>query len=96
MRCIDDYAGLWTRGEQALLDFVTYLNSLHPTLRFTLEHSGGGTGVPFLDTLVTVITQGNTSKIETELYIKPMISGMILPEFILIRPPSPVAVFSPR
>ena len=78
VRYIDDYAGIWTEGEEALTDFLTYLNSLHPTLRFTLEHSGGESGVPFLDTLVTMKTQGNTTKVETELYIKPMNSGIIL------------------
>ena len=79
VRYIDDYAGIWTHGQQALLDFVAYLNSLHPTLRFTLEHSGGGVGVPFLDTLVTVVAHGGgATRIETELYIKPTNSGIIL------------------
>ena len=78
VRYIDDYAGIWSHGKQALLDFLAYLNSLHPTLRFTLEHSGEGMGVPFLDTLVTVVKQGNATKLETELYIKPMNSGIIL------------------
>ena len=66
VRYIDDNAGIWTRGEQALVDFVAYINSLHPTLRFTLEHSGGGVGVPFLDTLVTVAAHGvGATRIET-------------------------------
>ena len=78
VRYIDDYAGLWTHGKQGLLDFVAYLNSLHPTLRFTLEYSDGLTGVPFLDTLVTVEKQGDVTKLETELYIKPTNSGIIL------------------
>ena len=78
VRYIDDYAGLWTHGQQSLIDFVTHLNSLHPTLRFTLEHSGGGSGVPFLDTLVTVASDDNATKIETELFIKPTNSGIIL------------------
>ena len=65
-------------GQQSLIDFVAYLNSLHPTLRFTLEHSGGESGVPFLDTLVTVISDDNATKIETELFIKPTNSGIIL------------------
>ena len=78
VRYIDDYAGIWTQGEQSLSDFLAYLNSLHPTLKFTLEHSGGGQGVPFLDTLVTVEESSNMTRIETELYIKPMNSGIIL------------------
>ena len=77
-RYIDDYAGVWTHSEQSLLEFVTYLNSLHPTVKFTLEHSAGGRGVPFLDTLVTVEEHNGITKVETELYIKPMNSGIIL------------------
>ena len=68
VRYIDDYAGIWCHGEQALVDFVAHLNSLHPTLRFTLEHSGGGSAVPFIDTLVTLVTRGNVTRIETELH----------------------------
>ena len=49
VRYIDDYAGLWTHGEQLLREFA-YLNSLHPTIKFTLEHTAVNQGVPFLDT----------------------------------------------
>ena len=78
VRYIDDYAGIWTHGEQSLLDFLAYLNSLHQTLKFTLEYSASGQGVPFLDTLVTVEEHDGVTRIETELYIKPMNSGIIL------------------
>ena len=77
-RYIDDYAGIWTHGQQALEDFLDFLNGQHPNLAFTLEHSGGGQGVPFLDTLVTVETCDNITKINTEIYIKPTNSGIIL------------------
>ena len=77
-RYIDDYAGIWTHGQQALDDFVTFLNRQHPNLSFTIEHSREDQGVPFLDTLVTVETCENRTSIETELYIKPTNSGIIL------------------
>ena len=79
-RYIDDYAGLWTHGQKALEDFLAFLNNQHPTLSFTMEQSGDGQGVAFLDTLVTVETRGNQTKLETELYIKPTNSGIILHE----------------
>ena len=47
VRYIDDYAGIWTHGEETLKDFLTYLNSLHPTVKFTLEYSGDGQGCHF-------------------------------------------------
>ena len=78
VRYIDDYAGLWTHGEEALHDFLAYLNSLHPTVKFTLDHSGVDKGVPFLDTMVTVEERSNETKVETELYIKPTNSGIVL------------------
>ena len=78
VRYIDDYAGLWTHGEQALLDFLAEMNTVHDTVKFTIEHSGGGSGVPFLDTLVTVETHDHRTTIETELFIKPTNSGIIL------------------
>ena len=77
-RYIDDYAGIWTHGEEALMEFLAYMNTVHETVKFTIEHSGGGTGVPFLDTLVTVEKQGTDTTIETELYIKPTNSGIML------------------
>ena len=78
VRYIDDYSGIWAHGEESLLYFLGYMSSLHPTIKFTLEHSGGGKGVPFLDTLVTGASRNNVTRIETELYIKTTNSGIIL------------------
>ena len=35
-RFIDDIFMIWTHGEQELHKFVEYLNSIHPTIKFTL------------------------------------------------------------
>ena len=43
-----------------------------------MEHTGEGEGVPYLDTLVTLETTNNQTTLETELYIKPTNSGIIL------------------
>ena len=56
LRYIDDYAGIWTHGEAALLAFLDRLNALHPTIKFTLDFSGAGGSVSFLDTLISVET----------------------------------------
>ena len=69
VRYIDDYAGLWTQGEQALIEFVRFMNSLHPNVKFTLDYSKPDKGVPFLDTLVTIAPSSTgQSKLETELF----------------------------
>lgn len=79
VRYIDDYAGLWTQGEQALIEFVRFMNSLHPNVKFTLDYSKPDKGVPFLDTLVTIAPSSTgQSKLETELFIKPTNSGIVL------------------
>ena len=78
VRYIDDYAGIFSHGQEALNEFLSYMNSRHPHLKFTMEHTGSGSGVPYLDTLVTVKTQSISTTIETELYIKPTNSGIIL------------------
>ena len=78
VRYVDDYAGIWTHGEQALLDFVAHMNTVHETVKFTLEVSKDVSGVPFLDTVVTIEENNGRKSIETELYIKPTNSGIIL------------------
>ena len=79
VRYIDDYAGIWTHGKDALLDFLAFMNSVHDSVKFTIEHSEEESGeVPFLDTLVTVEANGDQCMIQTELYVKPSNSGIML------------------
>ena len=39
LRFIDDIFIIWTHGESKLIEFITYMNSIHPTIRFTYEFS---------------------------------------------------------
>ena len=64
-RYIDGIFMIWTHTEQDLLSFTSYLNSIHPTLKFTSNHSSKS--LPFLD--VNVVHNNGT--IETDLYTKP-------------------------
>ena len=36
---IDDVFGVWTRGKANLLDYFNFVNTTHPTIKFTMEHS---------------------------------------------------------
>ena len=56
-RYIDDIFMVWTHGNEKLDSFITYLNSIHPTIKFTSERS-------------TTIQLEN-GKIKTDLYCKP-------------------------
>ena len=64
-RYIDDVFMIWEHGEESLQEFLSYLNSAHPTIKFTAEYSEKS--INFLD--VTVLKEGN--HLSTDLYVKP-------------------------
>ena len=66
LRFIDDIFMVWTHGETKLQKFITYLNDIHPSIKFT--HEASKTSVNFLDTTVKIDTD-NT--LYTTLYEKP-------------------------
>jgi len=74
-RYIDDSIGIWTGSHQELVDFLTYLNSLHQSIKFTMEDTHSSGSIPYLDTLIKLENSGAYS---TELYIKPNHSGIII------------------
>ena len=66
LRFIDDISMIWTHTEDELRTFITYLNNIHPSIKFTLSHSA--TSISFLD------VKGSRSQfgtVETDLYTKP-------------------------
>ena len=64
-RYIDDVFLIWEHGEEALKEFIAYLNSSHPTIKFTADYSFET--INFLD--VTISKDGD--HLSTDLYIKP-------------------------
>ena len=66
LRFIDDIFMIWTHGDDNLTEFITYLNSIHPTIKFTPESSL--TQINFLDTTVKI---NDSRDIYTTLYEKP-------------------------
>ena len=74
-RYIDDSIGVWTHGREELTKFIEHLNSIHSTIKFTLEDTNASGKVPFLDTLIKV---DQNFKYSTELFIKPNHSGIII------------------
>ena len=64
-RYIDDIFMVWTHGEDKLNNFITYLNNIRPTIKFTSEHST--TSIPFLDVNIQLANR----RIETDLFCKP-------------------------
>ena len=65
-RFIDDIFMVWTHGEQKLLEFLDYINSAHPTIKFTSDYSAHS--INFLDVQVSISEDG---EITTDLYTKP-------------------------
>ena len=65
-RFIDDIFIIWTYGPEELTRFVSHLNSVHETIKFTCEHSI--TSIDFLD--ITIQTTAHKC-LETTLFCKP-------------------------
>ena len=72
-RFIDDIFLIWTHGEESLNQFVDYLNSLYPTIKFTTKISKES--INFLNT--TVKRNSNGELIST-LYNKPTNTHLLL------------------
>ena len=65
LRYIDDIYFVWTHGENKLDEFLERLNSFHPNLKSTSEHSEQE--INFLD----VTVQLSNNKFVADLYCKP-------------------------
>ena len=63
-RYLDDCFIFWTKSRNDLEDFHIILNSLHPSIRFTIETSKHE--LPFLDILIKL----SNNKITTDIYYK--------------------------
>ena len=66
LRFIDDSFMIWTQREDNLTEFISYLNEIHPTIKFT--HESSPTQIDFLDTTVKI---NDGREIYTTLYEKP-------------------------
>ena len=66
LRFIDDISMIWTHGEDNLKEFITYLNGIHRTIKFT--HESSQTQIDFLDTTVKI---NDKREIYTTLYKTP-------------------------
>ena len=64
-RFIDDIFMIWTHSLDDLQTFTTYLNNIHPTIKFTSNHSF--TSIPFLDVSVSLCN----GTVTTDLCTKP-------------------------
>ena len=66
LRFIDDIFFIWPHGQEELTQFVSHLNCVHKTIKFTAETSPSS--VNFLDTVISV---DSALKLKTSLYVKP-------------------------
>ena len=71
-RFLDDCVLIFTRTEKQLIKFFSLLNSLHPSIKFTLDKSR--TRLPFLVILLT----NENGKLQTIIYYKPTDSKQYL------------------
>lgn len=66
LRYIDDIFVIWTHGEAKLKEFLSYINSLNPSIQFTWDYAHDC--VNFLDVSITMDGRGI---ITTDLHVKP-------------------------
>ena len=66
LRFLDDIFMIWTHREDKLTEFITYLNEIHATIKFT--HESSPTQIDFLDTTVKI---NDSRKMYTIMYEKP-------------------------
>ena len=73
-RYIDDCLLIWLHGMMLLLEFLNFMNSRHPDIRFTIEHTEQNEEhmVSYLDLSISV----SNGILAWELYIKPSHSGV--------------------
>ena len=73
LRYVDNTSVIWPHGPELLQNFLSHLNSLRPSIHFTMEMESGG-AITCLD--VSVVTNGKT--VATEIYRKPAHTGRYL------------------
>ena len=65
-RFIDDGFFIFTHGEDKLHEVLTFMNAIHPTIKFTFKYSK--TSIDFLDTSIHI---GQCGKLFSKVYTKP-------------------------
>ena len=73
IRFIDDIFAIWPHGTDRLVEFLTYINTSHPTIKFEYEYSHKS--VHFLDTRICI---NESNLLESDLYIKPTDRTLLL------------------
>ena len=66
---VDHTLGSWAHGLENLHRFLEHINSLHPSIKFTLEMQKEYKTIPFLDVLV--ILQTEDGSLGHKVYRKP-------------------------
>ena len=80
-RYIDDCIYIHDPEEEPIADFLTRLNSLHPSIQFTVEHKQNGC-LPYLDLLLTRVHAPQLDmqpiRLDISIYRKPSNSGRFI------------------
>ena len=58
-RYVDDTLSSWAHGLENLHRFLEHINSLHPSIKFTLEMQKEDKTIPFLDVLLIIQEDGS-------------------------------------
>ena len=67
-RYVDDIFAIWPHGKEHLDTFLSYLNNIHPAIKFTIEHEDDQHSLPFLD---IALTRNSNGTLNHGVYRKP-------------------------
>ena len=77
-RYVDDILGVWDGPPSALTNLLNYLNSLHPSINFTLEV--GGSSINYLDLTISLTPHSHSHQLHPQfaIYRKPSNTGIFI------------------
>ena len=75
LRYVDDVFGVWEHGKTSLLEYFSFLNTVHPAIKFTIEDTSDTGELAYLDTKISISESGAYT---SELYVKPTASPVII------------------
>ncbi len=67
-RYVDDIFAVWSHGKEHLSKFLSYLNNIHPSIKFTIEQENDQLSLSFLD---IALTRNPDGSLKHSVYRKP-------------------------
>ena len=74
-RYVDDIFAVWSYGKEQLNIFLSYLNNIHPSIKFNIEQENDQLSLSFLD---IALTRNQDGSLKHSVYRKPTLTDRYL------------------